>query len=369
MLTFGAELIPRKGTKKVKMHKNILLSFSLLLIFFSCRPSPELSDDWISSSVQTLQGTDSNHNAAKDSLIINYINNNHTNEGFPCDSAYSELFYLSLNELLFDPVPLSCDYVEIVNRSEHPVNLAEISICNRNAKGELGSSKALSRDPFMLDPGAYCLLTSDIESLRSEFTLDSSLRYLIVKSMPSMPNDKGCVVLLDHESNIIDECYYSSAMHHSLLSNKEGIALEKIHPDLASAEAGSWISASADAAYGTPGRINSQYRSMELSDARDGFIAEQDWFAPYGDSKQNVWVLSYAFKDLRVANIGIYNRSGALLCSLAENALLGARGFFVWQGTDHRGAVPDAGSYLVHIEHFNLNGDVKKQNIVCRLLP
>lgn len=342
MFTFGAELIPRKGNKKVKMHKYILLSFSLLSIFFSCSPVTGLQEEYGFSPGQEF--------------VLN-------------DTASTRLFYLSLNELLFDPVPQSCDYVELVNRSSDPVDLAGINICNRNEQGLLGSPKPLSRDRYMLDAGAYCVLTSDMESLSKEFALDSGLQCLIIKSLPSMPNDKGCVVLLDRQGKIIDECPYTKYMHHCLISDKEGIALEKIHPDLPSDEANSWLSAAADAAYGTPGKINSQYRSLEAEVTSEGFFAEQDCLSPLGDSRDKQLVLRYAFGDERVANIDIYNRSGAWLCSLAENALLGARGFFVWQGIDHKAKVPDAGSYLIHIEHFNLEGDCKKQDIVCRILP
>ena len=342
MPTFDDEKRPCKGNKKVKMYKYILLIFSQILIFMSCRPAAELQEEYIISAGQEF--------------VFN-------------DTASTKLFYLSLNELLFDPVPQSCDYVEIVNRSSYPVDLAEISICNRNEQGVLGSSKSLSRERYLLNPGDYCVLTSDIESLRRGFSLDSGSHCLIIKSMPSMPNDKACVVLLDRDGNIIDECSYTKYMHHSLISDREGIALEKIHPDLPSGETKSWLSASADAAYGTPGRINSQYRSLEACDTAEGFFAEQDWLSPYGDSRQKQLVLRYAFSDQRIANVGIYNRSGAFLGSLAQNALLGARGFFVWQGVDNKGEVPDFGSYLIHIEHFNLEGDCKKQNIVCRILP
>ena len=92
MLNFAAESIPRKGSKKVKMHKCIFFSFSLLTIFFSCRPSVELQEEF---------GL------------------------FPVDTASTGLFYLSLNEILFDPVPQSCDYVEIVNRSPFSVDLSK----------------------------------------------------------------------------------------------------------------------------------------------------------------------------------------------------------------------------------------------------
>jgi hypothetical protein len=167
----------------------------------------------------------------------------------------------------------------------------------------------------------------------------------------------------------IDECPYTKYMHHCLISDREGIALEKIHPDLPSAEANSWLSAAADASYGTPGRVNSQYRSLDTVDTKEGFFVEQDWLSPLGNSKYKQLVLGYSFTDRRVANIKVYNRSGALLYSLAENTLLGARGFFVWQGVDSKGNVPDAGSYLIHIEHFNLEGDSKKQDMICRILP
>lgn len=372
MLTFGAEQIPRKGNKKAKMHKYILFSFSLLPIFFSCKPAAELQEEFRLSPGRefSMNLNDTNYSFSNP---YDAYDSNATNHAairlFSNDSASAELFYLSLNELLFDPLPQSCDYVEIVNRSSYPVDLAEISICNRNEQGVLASPKPLSRNRFILEAGAYCVLTSDLESLGKGFLLDTGLNCLIIKSLPSMPNDKGCVVLLDRQGNIIDECPYTKYMHHCLISDKEGVALEKIHPDLPSAEANSWLSAAADASYGTPGRINSQYRPLDAADTKEGFFVEQDRLSPLGDSKYKQLVLRYAFAHQRVANIGIFNRSGALLYPLAKNALLGTRGFFVWQGVDSKGKVPDAGSYLIHIEHFNLEGDSKKQDIVCRILP
>lgn len=342
MLRFDANFKPCKSSKKVTINKCTQITFGLVLIIISCSRSVDQQENFFQSTEE---------------------------EGVSADSIQQNRGCLSLNELLFDPVPESCDYVEIVNRSASLVDLAQVCICNRNSKGVLSTAKVLSRNPYFLNPGQYCLLTSDIQSLSQEFALDSGLIYLIIKSMPSMPNDKGCVLLLDLEGNILDECPYTQYMHHVLISKREGIALEKIHPDLSSAEPQSWTSASADVGYGTPGRLNSQYRSLLPSDTAEGFYAENTLIYPYGNTKHKVLVLNYVFSDQRVANIHIYNRNGTLIYTLAQNALLGARGCFVWQGTDAQGQVPDAGSYLIHTEHFNMAGACKKQDIVCRILP
>ncbi|MBT5699307.1 MAG: hypothetical protein HOJ12_04870, partial [Flavobacteriales bacterium] len=61
-------------------------------------------------------------------------------------------------------------------------------------------------------------------------------------------NDEGTVAII-HQSllNTIDVLQYNSDMHHPLLSEVDGVSLERISPDLKE-----WQSSSSVSGYGTP---------------------------------------------------------------------------------------------------------------------
>src|SRR5207244_4126604 len=102
----------------------------------------------------------------------------------------------------------------------------------------------------------------------------------IVNPLPSYPDDEGDVVLCDKQGNVIDEVIYNDHWHFALISNKEGIAIERLDPDGSSDNAANWHSAASTAGFGTPGYHNSQY-------PHDGGSAtvsiEQKSFSPDND--------------------------------------------------------------------------------------
>ncbi len=91
-------------------------------------------------------------------------------------------------------------------------------------------------------------------------------------SLPSMPDDKGHLILYNRELDQIDELVYSEEMHFSLLSTYEGVALEKINPAGKSEEKANWHSASESSGWGTPGAPNSIFDEVPAtSDNVDTF--------------------------------------------------------------------------------------------------
>ncbi len=98
-----------------------------------------------------------------------------------------------------------------------------------------------------------------------------SLNYLVknpeailsINSLPSFPDDKGFVLLLNQQGDIADEVNYSADWHFKLIDNTEGVSLERIDPDGPSQNALNWHSAASTAGYGTPGYKNSQFKNLQ----------------------------------------------------------------------------------------------------------
>lgn len=278
---------------------------------------------------------------------------------------------LSINEILFDPIGDGVDFVEIVNTSDAVVDLKQYSIGNRNAKGEINTVKSLTSKTVLLKPGGYCLLTADTARVREDYGFPADSLRLEIKSFPSYPNESGYVLLLDKDRAVVDEFDYSKSMHHTLVTAREGISLEKRHPRLPSSQTDSWTSASAGSGFGTPGRRNSQYWDIEADfrDFTDGFYTEQTCIYPMSQSRGASLVLHYRFSETCLANIRVYDSRGLLWARIADNLLLGTEGCIGWDGTDGRGEMLPYGRYLVRAEYFSLSGFRGKDCFIISLLP
>ena len=69
--------------------------------------------------------------------------------------------------------------------------------------------------------------------------------------MPSFSDDIGDVIILNSQGAIIDEVKYSDKWHFPLISNTEGVSLERINYDAPSVK-DNFHSAATSAGYGTP---------------------------------------------------------------------------------------------------------------------
>jgi hypothetical protein len=74
----------------------------------------------------------------------------------------------------------------------------------------------------------------------------------VVSPMPSFPDDKGDVILLNLQGAVVDEVKYLDDWQFALIANPDGVSLERIDPDGTSQEATNWHSAASTAGYGTP---------------------------------------------------------------------------------------------------------------------
>jgi len=265
------------------------------------------------------------------------------------------LFDLSLNELLFNPVSGGCDYVEFVNRSNKCIDLSQVWITNRSESGALNEGVRLTDKHIPCMPGSYWLLSESIDSVCSVNGCSKAQNALNIPSFPSMPDASGTIILLTASAEIIDEVSYNESMHFPLISQREGVSLEKITPDLSSFDPESWRSASSASGYGTPGFQNSQY--MALSEApEDGFSVENKWITPDNDGQNDLITINYDVSEPSVANLAIYDLNGMVVKVLARNQLLGSRGRYLWDGTSDRGSLLPFGRYILQTEYFNSSG-------------
>ena len=270
-----------------------------------------------------------------------------------------------VNEILFNPVPNGEDYVEIYNHGNQVADLSRLFIANRNSSGAVSSIKELTAVPFYIYPGEYIVFTEAPDRLPLFYMVRFPDRVLSISSPPSFPDEEGTVLLLNGQGAIIDEVKYNKDWHFKLISNDEGVALERMDPGGASGNPGNWHSAASTAGYGTPGYENSQYRTTDTAIGQ--IEVSPAIFSPDNDGRDDLALIQYRLQESGyVANLVIFDVAGKPVRNLVRNALLGRTGSWTWDGLDDNRRSLPLGHYIVMAELFNLQGkkQLSKQVIV-----
>jgi hypothetical protein len=285
----------------------------------------------------------------------NTLINNKVKAGWASEPGYRDLV---INEILFNPRPNGSDYVECYNNSHKVLDAARIYLGNRNASGSPSSLRKLSEEHIYIFPGDYVLLTEDERSLKHDYIVKNEDAILVIPSFPSYPDDKGDVLLMNFQGLLLDEVVYSEKWHFPLITNAEGVSLERIDPSDSSQKSSNWHSAATSSGYGTPTYKNSQYKAAEQLFA--AFEVHPKIFSPDNDGRDDIASISYRFKESGyVANLTIFDDHGRRIRALVRNGLTGITGSWNWDGLGESGQNLRSGIYIILAEVFNLNG--KKQ--------
>ncbi len=261
-----------------------------------------------------------------------------------------------INEVLFNPVSVGSDYVEIYNHSAKEISLNRLYLASRNSNRELTQIYQLSSIQKSFYPESYLALTKDTNGVFPWYDIQCPKCFQQMEKFPSYNNDKDYVVLLDENLQVIDEFFYSEKMHHPILSNEEGISLERISFTRNTNDPKNWHSASTTAGYGTPGYKNSQTETEVTSKPVITFSPES--FSPNFDGYNDEYLIKYEVdKPGYVANISIFDESGRFLFKLANNEIINTSGTIEWNGEDQTGQKLKHGVYIVMVELFNPSGE------------
>ncbi len=263
-----------------------------------------------------------------------------------------------INEILYNPPPGGYDYVELYNRSQKIIDLSHIYIANRNSSNAVSSIEQVTSQPLLLFPKDYIVLTESPDTVKSQYVTTNPDAFIEVSSMPSYPDDAGYVIILNNQGNIVDEVDYSDKWQFPLISNTEGVSLERISYDGPSVQS-NFHSAATSVGYGTPGYKNSQYSVDENSGS---FIkVTPDIFSPDNDGIDDYATITYNFPSPGyVANITIFDASGHPARYLQKNALSGVSGYYRWDGLDDKNRKLPQGIYIIYTEIFNPSGQKKQ---------
>jgi hypothetical protein len=281
---------------------------------------------------------------------------NTTKAGVP---VMADSLSVVINEVLFNPPPDGFEYLEIYNRSNRIIDLKQLYLATRNATGQLTAATPVSAVPWLFFPGEYRVLTENRLWLQQQYLVKDPALIIEVPALPSLPDDKGVVVLLNMQGNIVDELHYNHNWHFSLISNEEGVALERLNYNQPTGNRSNWSSAASTAGFGTPGYSNSQLMADAFIPGEVGVSPAV--FSPDNDGFNDFATIEYQLPEPGyVANIRIFDVQGHMVRHLARNATLAMRGRFTWDGLDDRLHQLPVGIYIVLTELFNTQGKTRK---------
>jgi hypothetical protein len=255
-----------------------------------------------------------------------------------------------INEVLFNPRGSGSDYVELYNRCVHPIDLRAWSL--PAMKGDtVERSFILSDTHLILPPSSFLAFTEDEAQLLMDYPYSPPERIHEI-NLPSYPNDEGIVALHSPWNTPYDQLNYNESLHFELLTDPDGIALERINPDLPSDDPNNWTSASSADNHGTPGYKNSQYTSM--GEPSSGVSLSQLNLSPDGDGYEDIMIIHYDLPfNAGQLSASVYTDQGVLVHQLASNRLVGNSGALTWDGSSDQGIHPASGIYIILVEAFH----------------
>ena len=285
--------------------------------------------------------------------------------GIPERSQVGDLVF---NELLFNPFSGESDYIEFYNNSERIIDASQLSLVSVNDEtNDTSAVLSLSAENRCILPGEYYVVTNDRKKVLERFLSSDPFKIFEVSSMPSMPDDKGHLILFNRELDKIDEVLYDEGMQYSLLQANEGISLEKVRPGIQSVEESSWHSASEAKGWGTPGIVNSVFSEKQAG--ADQVIFSSTKVTPDNDGTNDVLII-----DLKLAGTGnvvsvtVFDETGSFVKKLSDNLLAGQEASIVWDGTDGSGRIVDNGIYVILISVFDETGKTRRWKKVCAVI-
>lgn len=261
-----------------------------------------------------------------------------------------------INEILFNPVSGGEDYIELFNQSNKTLSTQNLYL-NNSDKDNLWTklnSKAI------IKAQAYLAFTPNSALTKLQYPDHDSLQ-IIESDLPTLDDDEGYLRLaglVNGQLKIIDSIHYNQNWHNPLISDRSGVSLEKINPNLPSNIKRNWSSASKQSNYGTPGKQNSQFVNDTSSpSSSEPFTIESIVISPNGDNFRDYLIIHLNLdKAGYKSDIKIFDLSGKEIVTITESAL-GTNDILTWNGLDSNGNKIRSGNYILYIGFVHPQGD------------
>ena len=274
-----------------------------------------------------------------------------------------------INEVLFHPDALGSRFIEFYNRSSKSLDLNTVVACTAGAGESPSHAVKLSQDEKMLLPKEFFVLAADSAKLCSRYFVPDRGKLSSVGEFPAMDSDSGSVFLiLEKDSMIIDNMFYSERMQLPFLLKTDGVSLERLSPDVPSGCRSNWQSASESSGYASPGAENSHY-AVNLAASTDIQISSPV-ISPDNDGKDDLLFIKVNKVEAgTLLSLRVFDLRGNLVKTITSPVVVSEEALFLWDGTSDDNAIAAMGYYIIMAESINVSGRhsrVKKPVVVVQ---
>lgn len=259
-----------------------------------------------------------------------------------------------ITEILFNPPSGGVDFIEIYNASNKILTLKDLSIFNFSELQKPENVIYLDTSGELLFPHSYKVLCTNPVWVKSHYFKHNPAAFLKLGSWVRMDDDKGHIGISTRSGEIMDELKYREQMHWPLLTDKEGVSLERISLETNVDMGLNFTSAAATFGFATPGLPNSHLH--QLMDNKKWVQIEPDLFSPNEDGLDDLLGirLDTDCSDCQ-AFIRIFDTNGQLVHELVNNVPIGNSQTWFWDGITDKGKKADIGIYIVFVEMYGIN--------------
>ncbi len=275
-----------------------------------------------------------------------------------------------INEILLHPLEGGADFIEIYNRTDRFFDLSTLVLARRDTVSQLLTSvQPIHPESYLLAPGQYRVLTPDPRAILRQYHCPDPGAFIKMTRWPSFNQEASVLVLAnEHDEQVIDEVPYRESLHFDLISNPDGVSLERIHYDRPSGDPANWHSASHSSGFATPGYQNSQFMN-DMAVMDQWLTVLPELFTPDNDGVDDLLAIYCSGSEPGfVVNIQVFDSEGQRVRNLVDNALMGMNNVFTWDGKDENGVRVRSGIYVIFARIFDLNGKGKAARRACVLV-
>lgn len=268
---------------------------------------------------------------------------------------------LRFNEVYFRPSNGGTSYFELINVSADALWLDELFVGAADVDWNATQAIPLSQLPLALPPGERMAFCRDSLMLRADFPKVPARNRWQMNGWPTLNQSGGRLLLLDGSGETIDRLLFHDSLHHPLLLETSGMALERMEGE--EKALAPWGSAQTNLR-GSPGTANSRLRGP--TGGTQNLQIHPEVIHPHLLEEVEVRFRADAEVLLR---LDVLNIGGQSLHTLLPQQLVHDEIVVYWNGTDATGARLPVGPYLIRARYFNQAGEQHSLLKRCVISP
>jgi hypothetical protein len=242
---------------------------------------------------------------------------------------------------MYDPLDGRSEYVELANVTDDTLDIGGLSV------GDAVPPQSVLPNLRLL-PGGLAVVALDTGIWNTFPELRGDDRCIVINATWTLGNSGDAVVIANPGGSILDSLAYESSWHFWGIKDTKGRSLEKLRPDLPSADARAW-STSTDRRGGTPAAPNS---IVPRDTPRAELSATPNPFSPWSTDQrllQTTITYRLPWSSARVT-LRIFDAEGLPVRQLANGQYSGSDGVVLWDGRNDAGFAVGAGVYVLLLE-------------------